>query len=341
MLKHKIPILLIIILLIIVVFNSTQSITIIARYQELPPLPRNVDVFYKGLKIGRISKKKLGSDALGVLVYMSVDRKILMLPINTTAKIILSNENKKQKTYVDIMYPSSPKGEYLKNGSVIQGTIQKNLDYYIDKYSRSGLVDKVVGDFAGTSESVTKTTEEIQQIAKNINLIILENRTDIRLSFKNIRKSTENIEKSSEGLSRFLNDIAIQNNIRETTTIINSSARNIEQITKKNSLTNTFDNVNTTTKNLNDASMNIKNFTESINKSAECFDETLKKANCTIDEVSCAAKNVSHMTTGISDILSKKFAFLKLTFGHPGAALKNKPACNKCRNNASYTPCPR
>ena len=132
---------LILILGIILIFSlvgyimyTMYNMRVTAVFEELEPFPKNINVYYRGFKFGRTVRVYPSEDFKTTYVDMILNIKGINLPDNVVAKV----RTKNKKDFIEIEYPEAPSVTYLKNRSVIEGSICPSLSSYINAQAESG-----------------------------------------------------------------------------------------------------------------------------------------------------------------------------------------------------------
>ena len=123
----------------IFVVHSFYNIHITAVFEELEPFPRNLNVYYKGFKLGRSVRVRPSKDFTNTRVDMILNAKGISLPDNITAKV----KRKDKKDYIELEYPDAPSITDIKNHSVIQGKKSFDISGYIDEQAEGGGLDEI------------------------------------------------------------------------------------------------------------------------------------------------------------------------------------------------------
>ena len=69
------------------VIHGFYNMHITAVFEDLEPFPKNLNVYYKGFKLGRTVRVHPSKDFMNTHVEMILNAKNLRLPDNTTAKM--------------------------------------------------------------------------------------------------------------------------------------------------------------------------------------------------------------------------------------------------------------
>ena len=121
------------------IIHNLYNMHITAVFSDLEPFPKNLNVYYKGFKLGRTVRVHPSKDFTDTHVEMILNAKNLSLPDNTTAKM----KSKNKKDYIELEYPDAPSITFLKNHSIIQGKKGLNIGDYIDKQAEAGGLDEI------------------------------------------------------------------------------------------------------------------------------------------------------------------------------------------------------
>ena len=140
---------LIIVILLHYLFYLLGTIKITAKFKELEPFRHNISVYYKGFRLGKTTKVRLGDDYQTTLIDMRIKDKGVKLPANT--EIILRRKDKKD--YIELVYPDSPYIENLKHGAVLDGYLGVNFENFIEEQARNGGLDEIKENVNNTVKS--------------------------------------------------------------------------------------------------------------------------------------------------------------------------------------------
>lgn len=307
--------------------------TLVAKFDKLPIVPEKMDVYYKGINVGNVIKKVLDKKRGKVLLYLKI-KEDLNLPSNTYAEIEYprGSKDKEVKPYIELAYGDKATNQKLDPGVEIEGRLDKNIDFYIEKFADNNTVENVVGNFSTTMNNANKTSEDFAKAAKTINEILSENKDDINIIISGMAKAVKNFESAAEGLNKTFNDPEVKKDIKEIVANFNKTAKNFENWSGKGEFVDSVNNIFETTENIKDASKNFNEFTRNLNCASNELPNTITKASSALEEHECAMKQVNHTATGIGDMFSKRFIMLRMFFGKPGKKLENPPICNPNNN---------
>ena len=280
--------------------HNIYNLRVTAVFEDMEPFPHNLNVYYKGFKLGRSVRVHPSKDFTATQVDMVLKAKDLSLPDNITAKV----KTKNKKDYIELEYPDAPSITDLKNHGFIQGKKGLDIAGYIDKQAEGGGLDEIKDNLNKTVESASGTLDAITELVNTGNEIL----KDLRPSLK---ETGENLAYMSKNLADFTSELKRSAKPQR----LNNTFANIEQTTK---------NIERTTKNLEQASINVANI------SAHTQNETISLVDCVIANTNTVIKNINTVVDNTNDIvkgfqatLNKRFAGMKIMFGKP---LENKEA---------------
>lgn len=271
----------------ILFYHSFNNLHVTAVFEELEPFPKNLNLYYKGFKIGRSIRVRPSKDFTKTNVDLLVHVNDLSLPDNITAKV----KTKNKRDYIELIYPDAPSVTYLKNHSVIKGERGMNFASFIQDQADSGGLDNLTDNLSATVASAGQTMEALTDLFHTANDILKDVQPNLKESSENLALTTRNLASVTGGLNR--------------------SA-------KPEILDSTFSNIELITKNLEVTTSNTVNLTKRTNK------ETIELTNCLMKNLNVATRNLNQVILNINDIikgfkvtLSKRFAGMRLVFGKP------------------------
>ena len=272
------------------IYHSLFNLHITAVFEELEPFPRNLNVYYKGFKLGKTVRVYPSKDFTDTRVNMILNAKDLTLPDNITAKV----KRKDKKDYIELEYPSAPSVTYLRNNSIIQGKKGLDIASYIDKQAEVGGLDEIKDNLNDTVQSAGDTLDALTELIGTANDILKDLRPSLDETGKNLVVSSKNLADITDTLSNSTKPHKL-----------NNTFANIEQTTK---------NIERTTKHFENASVNIAN----IAKHADT--QTITLIDCIMQNTNTVILNINDIVKGFKSTLAKNFAGLKIMFGKPLAA---------------------
>ena len=257
-----------------------NNLKVTAVFDELEPFPHNINVYYKGFRLGRSTRIYPSKDFTQTYVDMNLHMDNFSLPDNITAKV----KTKNKRDYIELIYPDMPSVRYLKNHDKIKGTKGVNFASFIQDQADSGGLDDLSENLSETVEDAGETMKALTDLFHTANDILV----DLRPSLK---ESGENLALASRNLA----SISIE---------LNNS-------TGQKRLDNTFSNIELITKNLELTTAN----TALLTKRADS--ETVALLNCLISNANKMVLNINDIIKGFKVTLSKRFAGMRLIFGKP------------------------
>lgn len=277
---HMAVIILITLLTLFLLYNKLAFINVIVKFDRLEPFERQMNVYFKGFKIGKTTKIYPDKDYQNTYLNMRLYKGKINLPANSTVKI-----NKiKAGSYVDVLYPDNPTLRRLKNNDEIKGIITKDINSLFDGKLSDEDIDVIVDDAAGLVENASTAVDNLNGIFLEIKGILQDVRPDIKQVSSNLAITSYNLRKSSE--------------------IINDA---IGGETAQSSFENVADTVE-----------NIKKITENIDGITKQIDNvTVPLTNNVLCETQGTMSNVNEISKGLKNTLKKQFGFGRIIFGRP------------------------
>lgn len=287
-------IILTIVILIIgfLLYNKLAFLNLVVKFDELEPFDKQMNVYYKGFKIGKTTKIYPDKDYQNTYLKLKLHPHNINLPDNITARIRKSALN----NYINIEYPDSPSLSKIKNYDVIKGKITRDLNTTItERLGEDGIVE-IVDDATGLIESANTTVKNLGDIFAQVNDILTDMRGDILLASSNLAKTTTNLKEMSSKLNNSVDEKGMK-----------VSVKNIEETTE-----------------------NIKQITQELNGITLQIDRaTVPIVNSVLCETNSTMKNVKEITGGIKNTLKKHMGLGRLIFGRPISKEGNQTSC--CR----------
>lgn len=257
-----------------------NNLHITAVFDELEPFPHNINVYYKGFKLGRSIKVYPSKDFTQTHVEMVLHMDDVSLPDNITAKVKVKNK----KDYIELIYPQMPSVTYLKNRSYIKGEKGVNFASFIQDQADSGSLDGLTDNLSETVQTAGETLNALTDLFHTANDILIDLKPALKESGDNLAITTGNLASVSAELNRS---------------------------TGQDRLGNTFSNIELITRNLELTTSN----TALLTKRAD--NETIALINCLIKNINTVVLNINDIVKGFKQTLSKRFAGMRIMFGKP------------------------
>lgn len=271
--KIYITILLItLIILGIFTYNKFAFLNIVVKFDELEPFDKQMNVYYKGFKIGKTTKIYPDEDYKNTYIKLKITPHNIKLPKNIVAKI----KKKRTKEYVNIIYPESPELKNIEENDIIKGNICKDINSILNNTIEENDVDEIIDETSNLIESANIAIQSLNKIFIQVSEIIENSKVDIKITTKNLAKTTNNLEK----ISSKLNDSV-----------------------SEESLKNSISNINQTTENIKEITQNIDNITIQLD---EITIPIVNSIACDGKEITCGIKKTLKKRLGLSKILFGK-----------------------------------
>lgn len=278
-------------------YKASNKFYITAKFSESAPLFVNMNVYYKGYKIGKVKKIYPSDDYKYTMV------KIVMYPKNPKLpEGLIARDDKEitKKDYIDLMSPDPLTGNILKKGSIIDGQATYNVSSFFEEITNSGIMVPLLQNFSDALVSVNKTSNEIKSFFSDSRGVLKDNR-------QNLKQTTSGLSTSSKALTKFASRL-------------NNTITDVK-------LTNTTSNIDRASTNILTATENINRITSKVNSATENLDQTRANIDSTICEINGAASNIKTISGSLREALGQRFAGLKIFFGKPGCNQKCPSAC--------------
>ncbi len=285
-----------------------------------------MSVYYKGIKVGKVTKIKLSKDYKYSLLKVAIFKKDFNPPKNIHAEIrvegsaFMNIKGVNIRKYLELVYPKNPSPEVLKDGDIIEGKLSGAQRF------RETLEESVKQEkFQSTYESLRKTASNAEEISKNF--IIISKKLQMLLD-KNQAKLNKIVQDSSVAMDNIRYISSAARNLAEILPKqpeLKSMLRDIPEITK---------NVSSITSDINKITVNAE-FRDALVKTPSKFNQfmditgvTFGNANITLLNADKIMRRYDCIGGSMSDLLSKRFLILKMIFGRPGESFERcKTGC--------------
>lgn len=320
---------------------------IIIRFQEVPPViqsfPRTkVQVYYRGLNVGRVAKIDLSEDRKYILFYADIYYKNLKLPKNI--QVSLNAQDMYGARNFSLNDPKNPSSQDLSDGDIICGT---GIDYRIDEYlireMSSGRLCRILSDVAFITASLRKVAET--------------NNTDKMLS--DMKNSGTDIQLVLKSLREIIDDPEVKNSLKSTIKSSSISMKEINGILENKSFKQTASQapelINKTVKNLDSINKNIPKIYENLSQTNQALpqvNKTVSTTNCLLQTTNSNLETINSkvppipqelltnadralqkgncLMDDLSKLLGTKFLIPKFIFGTPSESIGTCGSC-KCK----------
>lgn len=283
----KILAVLIIIAAFVLIYIHNTEYYIMVRFDELGPITKHMGIYYNGFKVGRIVKIEPDKDFKHTLAKVKLNYKNINLPQNTTVKVQSFPDG---ELYLEFVYPDSPSLRIIKRGDMLEGIAKYSIEEFMLGQNVSGVSDVVSLHVIRALNSMELANKEIEGLVKITSSLIKDNRSGMKASVDNATAMTKSLAQMADNL--------------------NQASKKINNAIDEKSLKDTISGVQKTASNLEDASDNIAIATQD-------FDKTMKKVDDASTHVHTASENLNYMINGLSKVLNKRFAGMRIMFGTP------------------------
>lgn len=279
--SHLAIILLGVFVAVFILYKHFTTFYIVAKFQELRPHKGNLPVYYKGLKIGYAHEVRHSKDLGHTYMDITISKKGMMLPANSTVLLKKEKRNKKERDFLEIIYPSEPEKILLSRGSEIKGVATVDVEEYLTNQHPDELA-QIKENLLKSSENLEYMLSSLGDVFSMLYDILEENRENIKITTDNFASTTGNIDKVSGKFDNSINQQKLSESV--------------------NNLHTTFE--------------NIENITENLNQTTGIFNldlspEITKSLNNTQDIL----EDGSAILRGLRKALSKTFGGFRVFFG--------------------------
>ena len=216
--KFKIVFIVLILGLIILKAIDLSHMRITAVFTELEPFS-NINVYYKGFKIGRAVKVVPSKDFLTTRVTIALNSWTYNLPNNIKVKVQKAQKDS-DVDYMEILYPSSPSLTRIKYGDKVEGIVSRDWSDIINNVAEGGGLDELKGSANNLLESANDAAKNVSALLEEVTSILKDIHPQITTAANNLSNTTANLNLMSAKLERSIDDKYIYNslfNVQNTT----------------------------------------------------------------------------------------------------------------------------
>lgn len=227
-----------------------------AEFTELTPFSSNMPVYFKGFKIGKVTKIEPKDDFTATQMSITLFPEKIKFPKNVYVKV----KNYKQNVmYAEIELPELASEKTLKDGDIIKGKTNMSFESILQKQAESGSIDLIIGTLGEIMVNVNNTVKEAEGLLKDVRVTFKNNENYISLSTRNLSEATGNLTRTSVKISSTMDQDTLDRtlkNIEETSSNMKNITRNIDCATR---------NLSDTMEHVNGISENVNGITNSVN----------------------------------------------------------------------------
>ncbi len=202
--KFKIVLLILLTILLAIKLIDLAQMRITAEFDELEPFS-NIDVYYKGFKIGRAINVTPSKDFLTTRVTIVLRSWNYRLPNNIKARVQKAR-NDSDKDYMEIIYPSSPSITQIKYGDKIEGEISHDLGDIISRVAEGGGFDELKGNANNLLSSANNAAKNLSELLDVVTEILQDAHPEITQAAKNLNSTTANLNNMSKKLDNSIDE---------------------------------------------------------------------------------------------------------------------------------------
>ena len=235
--------------LVIYIDKAAHYTRIKAEFTELEPFPAHMPVFFKGFRIGKITKIVPKDDYTATQMSITLFPRDLNFPKNVYVRV---KSYKDDYDYVEIELPELASEQLLKSGDIIEGKSNVTFESLIKKHAESGSLDLIIEGLGEITDSVNKAVQQADGLLADIRATLNSNQNYITLTAKNLSETTSSLYKTSLKIDGSVDQKTLDNtmkNLEQTTQNMQQIMRNIDCATRN--LTDTMNHVNEISENIN------------------------------------------------------------------------------------------
>ena len=304
--------------------------TLIVRFKEAPPIVQGIlrnktSAYYRGIKVGEVSRIILSKDQQYVLFYLNIYYKNLRLPENIN--ITLRIQDIFGGNYIELRYPENPSTKFLCDQNIVEGVaVIERIDNYMINQFESGQIKEVLTNlniFLSDLRSVSddpKTKKDIQNIFGKLSRVL--DKVSLITEDKNLKnrlsKSLATIQSLNEKLPDINKNIHLTNlNVSKVDNTITKTEKTLmevgNQVTSLNQdIPNISEEINRTSSVI---SLTNKDLTALNSKIPLIPSDLVEKADQTLNRTDCLSQELGNM-------LDKRFLIFRFMLGKPGRRFK-------------------
>lgn len=227
-----------------------------AEFTELTPFSSKMPVYFKGFKIGKVTKIEPKDDFTATQMHITLFPEQIRFPKNVYIKV---KSYKKNVTYAEIELPELASEKRLKDGDTIKGKTDMSFEAILQRQAESGSFDLIIGTLGEVMVNLNNTVKQAEGLISDIRVTFKNNESYISVSTRNLSEATTNLSRTSLRISGTVDQITVDKtmkNIEETSRNMKNITRNIDCATRD--LSDTMNHVNGITE-------NVEGITDSVN----------------------------------------------------------------------------
>lgn len=239
--------------------HITKQTHIKAEFTELAPFSAKMPVYFKGFKIGKITKIMPKDDFTTTLMHVTLFPENVSFPENVHLQI---KSYKKNLTYAELVLPEQPSIKKLKDGAVIEGRTNMSFNSILEKQAENGSFDLIISNVGEITTNANNAIKELDAFLKDIRITFKNNENYISVSTRNLSQATSHLNRTSVSISSTVD----QKSLDRTMKNVEETSKNLKNITK---------NIDCATRNLSETMEHVQGISENI-------DGITNSVNCTM-----------------------------------------------------------
>lgn len=247
------------IFLIIHIVKATKQTHIKAEFSELAPFSNKMPVYFKGFKIGKITKILPKDDFTTTLMDVTLFPENIKFPKNITLQV---KSYKGNLTYAEIVLPNEPTVKRLKDGDIILGKTNMSFDSILERQAENGSIDLIITNVSEITDNINSAAKELSGLLKDVRTTFKNNENYISISTRNLSHATTQLSRTSVSISSTVDEKSLDRTIKN----VEETSNNLKNITK---------NIDCATRNLSETMEHIEGISENI-------DGITNSVNCTM-----------------------------------------------------------
>lgn len=227
-----------------------------AEFTELTPFSSNMPVYFKGFKIGKVTKIEPKDDFTATQMSITLFPENVTFPKNIYVRV---KDYKDNLMYAEIELPELASEKSLKDGDIVKGKTNISFESIVQQNAENGSIDLIIATLGEIMVNVNNTVKEAQGLLKDVRVTFKNNENYISVATRNLSEATGNLSRTSVKISSTIDQKTLDRtmkNLEETSANVKNITRNIDCATR---------NLSDTMEHVNGISENVDGITNSVN----------------------------------------------------------------------------
>lgn len=112
-------------------YREINSTKITVSFKEVHQMQNRMNVYYKGIKIGRAKEIKYSNNYYNTLLRVQLFGKNHKITTNTKVYLKKQMQGRRYLDYLELVDPEEPTNEYIKNNSWLKGQVALDLEEFL------------------------------------------------------------------------------------------------------------------------------------------------------------------------------------------------------------------